>query len=539
MKKIISLLLVLCFILTALMACGGEETPSDSAAPSGSAAGDGSGDGGGTLAGTNEWGDQNIVYTIDPEEHDYAGDTLTMIIRNDDKIKREFGREGSTEEINEQIVTRNTQVQSGLNMTVIPEYIGSSDAGLCREEFAKKIQGDVDGDQHMVDIAAHFGYYASDVGIREYSANLLDEDVFPHFDFTIPCWNQSIVKNSNINGKSLVCGGDMTLSIFNFAMVIWHNKTLYAANRQKVENSPEDIQDLVLDGAWTAYELYKWSQFYENTSASDECDLYGVHLQGAPWATQPTDVLPFAWQLNLMTTNSDGTHAYNIIGNDKAEEAIKTFRNMYSGQGNSFKHIYAGDCTKGFTGGEIVFAGDVLSWTEESDEKRRDMTDQYCLLPWPKYDELQVGKANEYYEDLGYYTTAQDCYSLIGVVDHFTSTVPTKGEMVSAYLQYTSELSYKDVRGYYFEKVVRGKNLGVDDTDGTVTKSIRIFNMIVNNLQFDYWALYSASLGDIMHLFRKTTAETSDTLENQFKQGQSKYESDLKTADIWFGLVTE
>ncbi len=551
MKRLISLLLVLCFILTALVACGGDETPSDSAAPS-DVGNSGTEAPQGTLDYSNIYGDPELIKTIDPNEHDYSGDSLVMLIRNDDKIKREFGVDSSTEEINEQILTRNSLVQSDLNLVLIPEYIGSDDAAVCRDEFTKRIKNDVDGDQHGVDIAAHFAYYATDVAVREYSANLLDEDTFPYFDFSIPCWNQAIVKNSNINGKSLVCAGDYTLSLFNFAFVIWHNKTLYAENRAKVENSPEDIQDVVLSGEWTSDKLYAWSQFYENTSAADECDTYGTYLGMAGWCTN-IDVLPFAWQIQLMTQESNnGPHKYNVIGNDKAEDAVVLYRNMTLQQGNAYMHSAPSDaggrgtCNSGgcFNAGNIVFQTGTVSWSASDSERMRSMEDQYALIPYPKYDELQVGTPRTEaqlkwkIEDMGYYSTTQDCYSLIGVVDHFESTVPTKGDMVSAYLQHSSELSYTDVRGYYFDKVIRGKNLGLDDTDGTVTKSIRIFNMIINNLQFDYWALYSASLGDIMHLFRYTvTAPSGTTLENRYKASQGVYDEALKTADIWFGLL--
>ncbi len=545
MKKIISLALVIIMTLMTLMACTGgnnkgTEGPAGDDAESQKA-------NGGTLDSTDDYNQKELVKTIDPNEHDYDGESITMLIRNDEKIIREFGSDTSTEEVNENILTRNTQVASDLNLVFVPEYIANGEADTCREKFAERIKSDVDSELHTVDMAAHFGYFASDVGIREYSANLLDEETFPYFDFSLPCWNQSIVKNSNINGKSLVCAGDMTLSIFNFAMIIWHNKTLYDKLKDTNEGDPEDMQDCVLAGEWTADKLYRWSTVYENTSAADACDTYGVHLQGKSWCTQPTDALPFAWQLNLMTTNADGTHSYNVVGNQKAEEAVIYFRKIWAGQGNAFLHSYEGKCTTGgcFKAGNIVFYGDCLSWSAESSESLRAMEDKYCLLPWPKWDELQAGRELTQEEkdlgvtDLGYYTTAQDCYSLIGVLDHSESSVPTKGSMVSAYLQHTSELSYSEVRGYYFERVIRGKNFGLDDEDGTVTKSIDIFDMIMDNLQFDYWSLYSASLGDIMHLFRYTVANSSDTLENQYNVKKATYEKALLDADIWFGLIDD
>ncbi len=554
MKRIISLLLVLCFMLTALIACGGGNKDTESPSESGSGSDSGAAtENNVTLTVTNPYGDPELIKTIEPDEHDYNGEQIVMLIRDDEKIKREFGIESSTEEINEQILTRNAQVAADLNMEMIPEYIGSSDAGNCREVYAQRIAADVGGKMHTADIAAHFAYYACDTSVREYSANLLDEYTFPYFDFSLPCWNQAIVDESNINGKSIVCAGDMTLSLFNFAMILWHNKSLYADNRNKIKGSPEDIQDTVLSGDWTADKLYNWAQFYENTSASDECDTYGVYLGGKNWCTN-IDTLPHAWNLDLMEEKADGTHAYTVIGNTKAEEAVVLYRDMWNSQGNAYMHSANSDgggrgvCnTEGgcFIAGNIVFQTSTISWDAASSEALRGMEDIYSIIPYPKWDELQVGTERTEFqklmniEDMGYYTTAQDCYSLIGVLDHFESDVPTKGDIVSAYLQHSSELSYADVRGYYFDVVIRGKNLGVDDSDGTVSKSIRIFNMIINNLQFDYWALYSASLGDVMHLFRYTVTSDSDTLEQRYKSKQETYEKALRDCDVLFGLITE
>ncbi len=534
MKRTISLLLLLCFVLTAFIACAGETNATEGSTENDPA----ENTDGHTREETNPYGDQELIHTINIDEHNYDGESITMLMRDTQSVKREFGSETSSEEINEQIITRNEQVANDLNIVIIPEYLIYSSYDDCVNKFSQRIRTDVDSGMHTVDIVAHYAYAASVVDVRERSANLLDEIIFPHFNFTLPCWNQTIVKNSNINGKSLVCAGDMTLSLFNYAYVMWHNKTLYEKVRNKQED-PANMQDCVLAGEWTSDKLYKWSSIYQNSSANDECDTYGVFLAGKGGIQ--VDVAPFAWKLDLMITNADGTHAYNIVGNRKAEEAVVLFRKITEGQGNAFKHnCNTGNC---FIAGNIVFQASNLSSSAEESEQLRAMDDTYALMPFPKFDELQMGRQMTEIEqklgieDMGYYSTTQDCYSLIGVLDHSESSVPTKGDMISAYLQHTAELSYADVRGYYFEKVIRGKNFGLDDTDGTVTNSIRIFNMIVNNLQFDYWVLYSASLGDIMWLFRDTTIATNETLEATYTRTEAKYSGALESVEKWFGLI--
>ena len=40
-----------------------------------------------------------------------------------------------------------------------------------------------------------------------------------------------------------------------------------------------------------------------------------------------------------------------------------------------------------------------------------------------------------------------------------------------------------------------------------------------------------------MHMFRYCVANTTDTLENQYKANKANYDDKLKTTDIWFGLI--
>ena len=535
MKKVISLMLVLVMLLaslTMLFSCKdgegeGSESVSETLAETKETSV--------TLEETNEYHENLFISAVPVDELDFDGEEIVIMIRNDAKVKMEWGKDTPVDELDEAILARNETVASNLNLTVTYTYHASSDAGLCYNTFKDLIQGDVKNDLHEYDIAANFGYYAGGVDFRDYTANLLDTDQFPYFDFRLPCWNQSVVKHSNINGQSLCCGGDLTLTMFNFAMVIWHNKDLYTQLRN--DDDPADIQDLVLAGEWTAAEFYKWCNIYENSS-TDDCDTYGVYIQGESWCTQPTDAIPFAWDLDLMIQNSDGTHSYNVVGNDKAEEAIVLFRKMYGGQGNGFLHTYKGNCKNGgcFYAGNIVFQGDVLCWDENQSLKLRAIDFDYALLPWPMYDESQWDAENE----TGYYTTAQDCYTLLTVLDHYNSTIPTKGEAVSAYLQYSTEQSYTEVRGMYFEKIVRGKLLGTnDESTGAVTKSRKIFDMIIDDLQFDYWALYSSSLGHIMHLFRYCAAQSEDTLENRYMTQKTTYDDALLATEIWFGLIED
>ncbi|MBR2346606.1 MAG: hypothetical protein IKA68_03270, partial [Clostridia bacterium] len=138
-----------------------------------------------------------------------------------------------------------------------------------------------------------------------------------------------------------------------------------------------------------------------------------------------------------------------------------------------------------------------------------------------------------------YGTTSQDYYSLMTVLDHAESSIPTKGDAISAYLQLATEESYTSVRGYYFNRIVKPKYFGTDDSEGTVTNSIALFDIIIDNIEFDYWTIYSPQLNDVAWLWRDAVG-TEDTgavtLESIFKSEEDLYKQMITETDAWLGL---
>ena len=360
--------------------------------------------------------------------------------------------------------------------------------------------------------------------------NLLDTDTFPYFDFSLKCWNQAIGTDGAINGQLYICSGDLNISIFDSAMIMWHNKDLYEEIRK--DDDPEDIQDWVISGDWTYANLYKMASYYADEDPTGSTgDIYALKLNGAKWPTQPLDAIPYAWQFDMVTFNNDGTHAYNIVGNTRAEEGLKMMRNLYNQDGVANELTGAGN----FTTGVILFKGDVLYWSKDSNLAIRNMEDKYSIVPWPKFDETQDH----------YATTSQDYFTTMSVLDHSESDPPTKGEAISAYLEYATEYSYTDVRGYYFKRIIEPKFFGTDDSDGHVTKSIAIFNTIVDNLEYNFFTIYGFNLDAVMtkvwrnNVVDQTGTPINTTVASAFAKDQGNYEDLLTSLDTWLGLIAE
>ena len=266
------MILVLSFIAASLVACGdkGKENGEESASLGDQA----------TMKGTNVYGEPSFTTANDYDILDFEGERVTVLVRDYFANSREWYKQSPEDELDEAIAMRNVAVSEALNIELDFEWVpdnGSDYYGYV-ERFHGMITDDVDNGFHYYDISANFGGPSVSAAIRDYTLNLMDKDLFPYFDFSLPCWNRTMVENTCFNGRLHYISGDINLSMFDAAMVIWHNKTLYDRNREPTD--PENIQELALEGYWTYEELYKWtSTFYEDsngTAGRQEDDTYAL-----------------------------------------------------------------------------------------------------------------------------------------------------------------------------------------------------------------------------------------------------------------------
>ena len=520
-KKVIALVLALVFICTALIACTKDKTN------------DNQNDNGNqnkpqnSEKQTNEYGEESFSSVVPQQELDFGGEELTVLVRDNVICSREWHKDSPEDELDEAVAMRNAAVEDTLNLKMEYEMVPDASYDTFAANFNGMITDDIVSDMHYYDIAANFAYAGAYPAVREFAADLNNKEVFQYFDFSLPCWNQAIVQNTTINGRLHYVSGDINLSMFDAAMVIWYNKTLYDAKKE--DTDPENIQTHALAGLWTYQDLYVWaSRLYEDsngTQGKDADDTYGLSIshskRGNP---NPHDAIPYAWDLDFVLTENDGTHSFNIVGNTKAEDALTKFRTLIYAEG-ARRNGSVGN----FAAGHYVFWTGAIYPSEDANMTIREMEDKYGLLPWPKYDAEQEN----------YGTTSQDYYSLMTVLDHAESSIPTKGDEISAYLQLATEESYTSVRGYYFNRIIKPKYFGTDDSEGTVTNSIALFDIIVDNIEFDYWTIYSPQLNDVAWLWRDAVG-TEDTgavtLESVFMSEEDLYKQMIEETDAWLGL---
>ena len=532
MKRVICLLLVACFMVAALVSCGG---PAANNGGSDTATGDGTKE-----VATDEYGQESFTSVVPVEELDFDGESIKIIVRNSMNVQREWYKDVTEDDLDEVIAMRNEAVADTLNVTVGYELVANSLYDDCLSEFTRLIIDDVDSDFHYYDIAANYAYAGASAGVRDYIANLADKDVFPYFEFSLPCWNQAIVNTTLIDDQLYYITGDINLSTFDKSIVVFLNKTMY--NKKANSSDPEDLQDEAIAGDWDYDMLYRWSSVFEeinNESGAQHDDFYGI---SSAFSSIPLDAFPYAWDLEFLTTEADGSHTYNVKGNSKVEEAIIKVQDLLDGTKAAGVNNAdnTDDCSLGgysepithFANDKSIFAIHLLYCTEEDNTTLREMESEFGLLPVPKYDAD---------EQENYGTTAHDSYTLMTVIDHSKSSVTTKGEAVSAYLQYSTEESYTNVRGYYINRIVKPKYFGTDDTNGSVTKSIEIFNMIADNVEFTFLTVYAPQLNGVLNQCWRAVvmgnhSAGATNAEDAFASQEDMYISDLDAVDTWLGL---
>ena len=492
----------------------------------------------GAITDTNNNGQNQFGSAIDVNAHDYDGLEIVVLMRDDVNYFREWGKQdGDAADVevtlDEAIETRNYVVGSDLNL--LPVYI----RGKHNEtEFNNLIVNDVIGGLHFYDIVANYAYYASDTAIRDADAyaNLADKDLFPYFDFSLPCWNQAIVQNTTLNGKLYMVAGDANLSLFDKTTVIWANLDLY--NQYRTNSDPADIQQHAIDGNWTFSDLYSWCLRSADTDPRTACGDFHGFSTGFGFF----DTLPYAWDFELITTNNAGRHSFNIENNTKAEDALGIIRSILDSSGYAPMHHQDGTknickCGSGIVGhfadGSYAFIGAQLYNGEAQNMRIRTMVDKYTILPIPKYEASQES----------YGTTALDVYNLVAVINHVdNSDCPTNGRAISAYLQYLNEKSYTDVRELYFARTVQAKFFASEDDAEIVVKSIKLFNMIMDSVEFDVYNIYSHSINDISWLWRNSiilgedASLSDDFYENSYSgtlKTKAQYEQMLAAFDAW------
>jgi hypothetical protein len=289
----------------------------------------------------------------------------------------------------------------------------------------------------------------------------------------------------------------MLLSMYRYGFVTVFNKDLFTDASQTFP------YEYVKNGTWT---LQKQAElvplFYrdDGDGKRTETDTYGfvssTHTNiDAYWS---------ACRLDILKQDENG---YCLVMDvDRAHGAVDAIlRLFHNTDGGTYNKKDGGDeviwptIRQMFADGYAAMSS--FRFMELENSVMRSMSQEYGVLPMPKYDELQ--------DD--YYTLLHDQFTVVAIPSTVTGE---RLAQMSAVLEAMSSASYRIVKPVYYEDTLRTK-IAQDPT------AAEMMDIITDNIYIDAGILYISSLHSYHHALRDIIQSTVNNSASIFRSKNS------------------
>ena len=460
--------------------------------------------------------------TAEPEfslpigELDFEGKDISILCTLQQDTPNEWKFTATEDQVDAVITKVNQKVMNDLNLsmsTTTITYNGNYTDYTSR--VIEMITQDVVAAINEFEISSNYATATAAPSIRDYAANLLDEDLFPYLDFSLPCWNASFVKNNTVRGRLHYVVGDIGTSNIDSAVVMWHNEDLYNMHRE--DGDPENLQELVLEGGWTYDVLNDWTKrlYFDLDGLAGITPDDSFALIAPAQNSYYRNAFASAWDLRFVEDNGTGTHSL-CVDTAALQTALNNFNTLFSNYGTSTKStvtnfangnslFYIGRLDEGYKNGSILKESEIMN------------TASCSLLPLPKFSINQES----------YKTALVDDHTLLLVLKHDNPD----GEAISAFLQYSAELWNQHFKPYYVDSHILLKNL--THTGDQHARTQVILKDILDNIDYDYENVYSPQLSNVTNLW--TQAITSgQNISSLYRSNELNYMAAISDTDTWF-----
>ena len=402
-----------------------------------------------------------------PPDLNFGGETFRIWGREVDNVfydtEWEFAEEITGEVFNDSMHARELAVAGRLNINI--------EKTLTTASYQNAYKAVKAGDDSFDLLFANAYDVAAD-GLNGIYLNLAN---FPHIDYDMPWWPDTIMKDVTIAGKTYFVTGDITPSVLGFMNCIFFNKNLAA------DYDISGLYDLAISGKWT-FDKYEQAAkgLYKDINGNgivDEEDQFGVTM------SDYYDVYFSAFEIPITETNPDGS--LSLALGEKfytAYERLRTFSMSEDGLpqaiSNKGETVNYGNDVIFFTQGKILFFGGLVRFSNYF----RAMDDDYGILTVPKWDESQAE----------YHTTSHANYSLVSVP---TTVSGERHEIIGAVMEALASEGYRTTTPAYFESTLKNKYSRDEE-------SLKVLDILKKGLEFQPVMIYYKNMGDILHLFR-------------------------------------
>lgn len=431
--------------------------------------------------------DINGIPSAIPEDLVFNGEKVNILLRTD--LASEFTIDVAVNGVEEAIFRRNHFVEErlGIKLNFVTSSANPESDYLTeiRKLYASGFTAS-EGGYHFV--TSHV-YYGAALAAEGTYLNLLNFDLDNYIDTSKPWYNQSFVAENVLNDALYFTVGDVNLSAVDRTVVTFMNKD--KANAHGIGDI--DYIQVVNDGMWTLdYLKTLVADIYADNTGDGRTldDFYGLTIMRG---SANIDSLLVSCGMQLAKRTEDGSLELTV--NSPANENVyaKLYDFFYTEvpgikvcspnwivgndddyKGKDFKYM----SDQKFFDGQTVFAFGLLQSAKVFSQTKLS----YQILPLPKLDENMEG----------YRTSPQDSYNLVSVMSN------CKGNdlaLATATLECLSEQSYRLVRPEYYDIAFKFRYASEEDTAA-------LFDMIIDNIRYEFAFVNSALIGDVLHLVR-------------------------------------
>jgi len=449
-------------LLPTLAACGDVEEPADTTPPS-------------QVTSSDE--DDDIPDDELPDDLNYNKEKITFISVN------EMDYDDLTGDVVEDAVyERNKAVEERLGVVI----------NVIREETPiDKVITAVNGGSSDYDVMVELCWRAAPKFTGNYFYNLRNTE---YLDFEKPWWNQSFTDVVTYNDITFGVTGAMVLSLYRRTYVTVFNKNLFTDANQPF------LYEHVDNGSWTLDKQASLVPLFHrdngNSQQDKEGDIYGFVSNDFIFV----DPYWASCEVEIIRKNNDGEYEW-VFESSKLHDMAEKVLALYYGTGDAAyieNDDYQAEQTvlKVFSGNFAAMGTMVIQQLE--DASMRNMTQEYGVVPIPKYSEDQDT----------YYSQMHDGFTIAC----FPNTVKEdRADMLSAVLEAMSSVSYRIVRPVYYETALRTQ-IAKDP------QSAEMMDLIINNIRIDAGFVYSHSMGSFHQGFQQLVDSGKNDAVSRYKR---------------------
>ena len=440
---------------------------------------------------TNEAGRESISDNV-PRELNFPGKTFTILSREEFMFGYEMGVEEENGDIvNDAIYKKNKDVESRFDIIIdvikIPGIWGKEAA------FNNTVKNSVRAGDNLYDLVAGYAYFITPLAAE---GVFLNWNKVPHIDNNAPWWCSELVDKTTIDGKLYFITGDLSLSFISNLTCLFFNKRIQS------EYGLEDLYQPVLDGKWTyAKMLEVCKEVYKDVNGNgikDEGDIFGAAL-----AHGNTCEAVFTSQDQPVTQIDGEGYPYLVLNSPRTIKIVENMMELFYENPGIYSFAETTEYPERtiFKNGESLFTNGYINTAEDF----RDMTDDFGVVPYPKFDENQEK----------YRARSQDAFSFFSI-----PATCTDYEFAGAVTEVLAAESYRSVTPVYYETAMKIKYSRDDMTS-------QMLDIIRDGAQFDFAYVYSNSMNNIVHIFRTLTDRKSTDFVSLYEKSEAAYQKSL------------